>query len=206
MKFLLLLLLPSAEFLTRVTAFRKAVESHCAVGRPSRAANNEGKGATHSTSSTRWFPSRFHLDKMVHLNAQASTSAVSLDQLSSSELKDIKANILTEHFGWAPESFAKQGMDLANVAMYAATEAVEKILMEKVGMPHVEGEVALDEDEIQKVHLRRVLFTTGKELTRRALSRRVSTAWRPSSSLLLTSTLICSRSTCSATRLLSKPS
>lgn len=38
-------------------------------------------------------------------------------------------------------------MDLANVALYAATQAIEESLLEKAGPPH-----NLDEDEIQRVH------------------------------------------------------
>ncbi|KAL8293782.1 hypothetical protein RQP46_000483 [Phenoliferia psychrophenolica] len=68
-----------------------------------------------------------------------------LDGLSPQQIKAIKSSILTEHFGWAPETFAKQGIDIANVAMYAATEAIEASLMEKAGPPH-----NLDEEEIQK--------------------------------------------------------
>ncbi|KAK4703883.1 kinetochore protein Mis12/MTW1, partial [Phenoliferia sp. Uapishka_3] len=68
-----------------------------------------------------------------------------LEELSPEQIKAVKASILTEHFGWAPETFAKQGMDLANVSLYAATEAIAASLMEKSGPPH-----NLDEDEIQK--------------------------------------------------------
>lgn len=68
-----------------------------------------------------------------------------LDELTPQQLKAVKASVLTEHFGWAPEEFAKQGMDLANVSMYAATEVIEKSLLEKTKPPN-----NLDEDEIQK--------------------------------------------------------
>lgn len=55
-------------------------------------------------------------------------------------------------FVWGREEFAKQGMDLANVSMYAATEVIEKSLLEKTKPPN-----NLDEDEIQKVGLFRGL-------------------------------------------------
>lgn len=158
-RFLLLSLLPSGEFSKRVKEFRKAVEFHCAGGQPFESSGQQQGQEGKSPLSLLPRP-------QMDLNAQASTSAVPLSDLPPSQLKDITANILTEHFGWAPESFAKQGMDLANVAMYSATEAVEKILMEKVGLPHAEGEVALDEEEIQKVHPRTRLVYRSEELTR----------------------------------------
>lgn len=42
-------------------------------------------------------------------------------------------------------------MDLANVVMYAATEAVEASLMDKTRTEERVGEVVLDEEEVQKV-------------------------------------------------------
>ncbi|KAM0753199.1 hypothetical protein T439DRAFT_192510 [Meredithblackwellia eburnea MCA 4105] len=97
-------------------------------------------------------------------------SAKTLAKMSPQEIKALKANILTEHFGWAPytfpssqssvittklirttlfhlsrESFVKQGMDLANVSLYAATDAIEQALLEKSGPPH-----NLDPVKIQK--------------------------------------------------------
>lgn len=61
--------------------------------------------------------------------------------ITPQQLKAIRANLLTEHFGWAPESFVKSAMDLANVCMYAATEAAEKNLLQIQG---------IDEEEVQK--------------------------------------------------------
>jgi hypothetical protein len=89
--------------------------------------------------------------------AMASTSTLS--NLTPAHLKGLKANILTEHFGWGPESFAKQGMDLANVVMYGATEAVEASLMDKCRTDQAAGEVVLDEEEVQKVSLERVVMS-----------------------------------------------
>lgn len=84
-------------------------------------------------------------------SSRTMTSTSTLSHLPPAHLKGLKANILTEHFGWGPESFAKQGMDLANVVMYAATEAVEASLMDKTRTEERVGEVVLDEEEVQKV-------------------------------------------------------
>ncbi|GAA6064608.1 hypothetical protein JCM10212_007097 [Sporobolomyces blumeae] len=61
-----------------------------------------------------------------------------LSTLSAGQLKSLKSSILTEHFRFAPESFAKGGMDLANASMYAATAKVEQSLQRLVD-ERVEG-------------------------------------------------------------------
>lgn len=76
--------------------------------------------------------------------------AASLD--SPAEAKAIKANLLTEHFKWAPETFAKGGMDLANATLYAATRIAEASLQQLSTV--AEGDdrpFTLEEDDIQKV-------------------------------------------------------
>lgn len=67
-----------------------------------------------------------------------------MSNFKKAQLKSLKANILTEHFGFSPEVFAKQGMDLANVSMYNSTNSVLKFLLEK-------KEDVINEDEITKV-------------------------------------------------------
>ncbi|BGP25401.1 kinetochore protein Mis12/MTW1 [Rhodotorula toruloides] len=61
-------------------------------------------------------------------------------------LARMKRDLLTEHFGWAPETFAKGGMDLANRTMYTATAKVEQSL-QKLVYDGVEG---FNEDEVQR--------------------------------------------------------
>lgn len=80
----------------------------------------------------------------------ASTSALpaSMTGLNSAQVKAIKQNVLTEHFEDAPENFAKQGMDVANVAMYAATEIVEESLMNKF-TAEANGKEMEEDDNIQ---------------------------------------------------------
>jgi hypothetical protein len=86
---------------------------------------------------------------------RASTTAAAasaLDSLSPAELKAVKANLFTAHFKWAPETFAKGGMDLANTTMYAATRIVDESL-QQLAIPPAEGEerpFTLEEDHIQK--------------------------------------------------------
>ncbi|ORY87487.1 Mis12 protein-domain-containing protein [Leucosporidium creatinivorum] len=86
---------------------------------------------------------------------RASTAAAAssaLDNLSPAELKAVKANLFTAQFKWAPETFAKGGMDLANTTMYAATRIVDESL-QQLAVPPAEGEerpFTLEEDHIQK--------------------------------------------------------
>jgi hypothetical protein len=97
-------------------------------------------------------------------NPVASTSAVmlpptilppSLTGLTPANIKALKQNILTEHFGWAPESFAKQGNDAANNAMYAASAIVENSLKDRFrAIEETEGIDSVnvwDEEEISLV-------------------------------------------------------
>lgn len=78
-----------------------------------------------------------------------------ISTLSEPSLKALKASILTEHFGWAPEAFAKQGMEVANMNMYAITDAVEQSLLlmtAKGGEGGGEEEgPRLEEEEVQRV-------------------------------------------------------
>lgn len=62
-------------------------------------------------------------------------------------LARMKRDLLTEHFGWAPETFAKGGMDLANRTMYTATAKVEQSLQKLVD----DGVEGFNEDEVQRV-------------------------------------------------------
>lgn len=61
--------------------------------------------------------------------------------------RTLKRDLLTEHFRFAPETFAKGGMDLANRTMYTATAKVEQSLQQLVEQ-RVEG---FNEDEVQRV-------------------------------------------------------
>lgn len=56
----------------------------------------------------------------------------SLDSLSPRELKALKLSILSEHFGFSPESFATEGQDVVNSGIYSAAEKLETTLMERV--------------------------------------------------------------------------
>ncbi|GAA6017116.1 hypothetical protein JCM8202_005911 [Rhodotorula sphaerocarpa] len=60
--------------------------------------------------------------------------------------RTLKRDLLTEHFRFAPETFAKGGMDLANRTMYTATAKVEQSLQQLVEQ-RVEG---FNEDEVQR--------------------------------------------------------
>lgn len=79
----------------------------------------------------------------------------SLAGLTPANIKALKQNILTEHFGWAPESFAKQGNDAANNAMYAASAIVENSLSARFrAIEDAEGVDSVnvwDEEEISLV-------------------------------------------------------
>ncbi|KAG0663850.1 hypothetical protein C6P46_002075 [Rhodotorula mucilaginosa] len=60
--------------------------------------------------------------------------------------RTLKRDLLTEHFRFAPETFAKGGMDLANRTMYTATAKVEQSLQQLVEK-RVEG---FDEEQVQR--------------------------------------------------------
>ncbi|GAA6032500.1 hypothetical protein JCM8097_004788 [Rhodosporidiobolus ruineniae] len=77
---------------------------------------------------------------------QASTSSSSARAAPSASLKATKLAVLTEHFRFAPETFAKGGMDLANRTMYAATQLVEQSLQVLVD----KGEEGFEADEVQR--------------------------------------------------------
>ncbi|GAA5827469.1 hypothetical protein JCM3770_006968 [Rhodotorula araucariae] len=61
-------------------------------------------------------------------------------------IKRLKSDALAEHFRFAPETFAKGGMDLANRTMYTATAKVEQSLQKLVD----DGVEGFDEDEVQR--------------------------------------------------------
>ncbi|TNY17815.1 Mis12 protein-domain-containing protein [Rhodotorula diobovata] len=61
-------------------------------------------------------------------------------------IKRLKSDALAEHFRFAPETFAKGGMDLANRTMYTATAKVEQSLQKLVE----EGVEGFNEDEVQR--------------------------------------------------------
>ncbi|BGP16993.1 hypothetical protein JCM10213_007439 [Rhodosporidiobolus nylandii] len=61
-------------------------------------------------------------------------------------LRALKTAVLTEHFRFSPETFAKGGMDLANRTMYAATAMVERSLQKLVD----DGVEGFEEEEVQR--------------------------------------------------------
>lgn len=115
--------------------------------------------------------------------------------------RTLKRDLLTEHFRFAPETFAKGGMDLANRTMYTATAKVEQSLQQLVEK-RVEG---FDEEQVQRVRLRghsnvsRACHRGGKGADTAACFLRVSTASRRSSKTRSTPSLTCSRSLSSET-------
>ncbi|GAA5885718.1 hypothetical protein JCM5296_000123 [Sporobolomyces johnsonii] len=78
--------------------------------------------------------------------ATSSGPTPALSALTPAQLKALKATILTEHFRFAPETFAKGGMDLANASMYAATAQAEASLQKLVD-DKVPG---FEADEVQR--------------------------------------------------------
>ena len=123
--------------------------------------------------------------------APASTLPASLASYTAVQIKALKQNILTEHFNFAPESFAKQGMDVVNVAMYAATEVLETSLLDRLAQQEQggEGTIQLDEDAIQEVccffsirtttRAEPACVTTGNIQTRNSPRSRDRQAFRP---------------------------
>lgn len=97
------------------------------------------------------------INKMIRIPLKFPLNLDKLTPSQRSQLKSIKANIVTEHFGFSPEIFAKQGMDLANISMYQATDSVMNMLLNKLELEISEGgdnnNLNLDEDEITKVCL-----------------------------------------------------
>lgn len=71
-----------------------------------------------------------------------------LTESKRAQLKSLKQNILTEHFSFSPEVFAKQATDLANVSMYRATGSVMTMLQSTSDQAETPF---LDEEEITKV-------------------------------------------------------
>ena len=72
-----------------------------------------------------------------------------IDTMTTQQIRSLESNILTEHFRWSPETFAKQGMDLANLVMYEATKQVEDRLNE---IAATKGDTSgFSEDDIQRV-------------------------------------------------------
>lgn len=134
--------------------------------------------------------------------ATTSTSEVAANAASSSSgltqpARTLKRDLLTEHFRFAPETFAKGGMDLANRTMYTATAKVEQSLQQLVEK-RVPG---FDEEQVQRVGLQ-VHFECECECVPGADTAtfvRVSTASRRSSKTRSTPSLTCSRSLSSET-------
>lgn len=92
------------------------------------------------------------------LNAGASTSKSGssskdkalgpLDALDTPRVSALKSIITTSHFGWPPEHFVKQGMDVANGALYEATALVEDRLKARLGeQQDEEDEAAVEQIE-----------------------------------------------------------
>ncbi|SGY14134.1 BQ5605_C010g06075 [Microbotryum silenes-dioicae] len=76
-----------------------------------------------------------------------------LTSLSAAEQRSIKSSLLTEHFQFPPETFARNGMDLANQTIYAATKIVEDSLMTMTRLPEEEGDerpFVFEGDDVQK--------------------------------------------------------
>ena len=114
-------------------------------------------------------------------------------------VKRLKSDALAEHFRFAPETFAKGGMDLANRTMYTATAQVEQSLQKLIQ----DGEQGIDEEEVQRV--RPLSLSCGSLLLRRSMTnsgasvRRACTVSRRCSRTPSTPSSTCSRSTSSAT-------
>lgn len=90
-----------------------------------------------------------------------STSRSSLsNSLTSSQMRTLGSVILTEHFRFAPELFAKGCFDIANKTLYSATQHAEEELNQVLEHRTASGEGADEEDwdkkqreEIQRVSL-----------------------------------------------------
>jgi predicted small metal-binding protein len=79
-----------------------------------------------------------------------------LSQLTKAQIKSIKSTILTEHFRFAPESFAKSCFDIANKCLYVASGWLEDELIKLVKDSQREvgeGDKVNEEqqDEVQRV-------------------------------------------------------
>lgn len=77
----------------------------------------------------------------------AATNPASSSSGLTQPARTLKRDLLTEHFRFAPETFAKGGMDLANRTMYTATAKVEQSLQQLVEK-RVQG---FDEEQVQRV-------------------------------------------------------
>ena len=108
--------------------------------------------------------------------------------------RTLKRDLLTEHFRFAPETFAKGGMDLANRTMYTATAKVEQSLQQLVEK-RVQG---FDEEQVQRVRRQGECGPYGARADT-ATFVRASTASRRSSKTRSTPSLTCSRSLSSET-------
>ncbi|GAA5958816.1 hypothetical protein JCM3765_006047 [Sporobolomyces pararoseus] len=78
-----------------------------------------------------------------------------LSQLTKAQIKSIKSTILTEHFRFAPESFAKSCFDIANKCLYVASGWLEDELIKLVQAQQQqagEGDKVNEEqqDEVQR--------------------------------------------------------
>lgn len=84
-----------------------------------------------------------------------------LSQLTLAQVKSIKSTILTEHFRFAPESFAKSCFDIANKCLYVASGWLEDELIKLVQAQQQqagEGDKVDEEqqDQVQRVGLSRI--------------------------------------------------
>ncbi|KAK4057333.1 hypothetical protein OIO90_001830 [Microbotryomycetes sp. JL221] len=81
-----------------------------------------------------------------------------LAALPPNEVRAITSTLMTEHFRWAPETFAKEGMDIANESLYTASSRLEQALQTLVqghtgdNNPSDQSRKTLDftDDDVQK--------------------------------------------------------
>jgi hypothetical protein len=75
--------------------------------------------------------------------------------LTPAQIRSIKSTILTEHFRFVPESFAKSCFDIANKCLYVASAWLEEELLKLVHEQQAQEGGAVDpeqEEEVQKVN------------------------------------------------------
>ncbi|KAK4048183.1 hypothetical protein OIV83_004888 [Microbotryomycetes sp. JL201] len=91
------------------------------------------------------------------LDEEARMAAPRVDDMTATELRAVNSSLMTEQFNWAPETFAKEGMDIANAALYAASAQLEHALRTLTRPRTTSAEdseavssVVLSEDDVQK--------------------------------------------------------
>ncbi|KAM0789395.1 hypothetical protein ACM66B_000223 [Microbotryomycetes sp. NB124-2] len=80
-----------------------------------------------------------------------------VDAMSTTEVRGVNSSLMTEQFNWAPETFAKEGMDIANESLYTAAAQLEHSLR-ALAQPRTTGttdtdnapDITLSEDDVQK--------------------------------------------------------